>query len=145
MIRRPPRSTLFPYTTLFRSHMAGLTVLPFLGRLAAFPIPDGFGRRHPWRGNGMTGKTKVRLLEDIQVLRIVRLALKEILVTSEDGPARLQFDGGVAFHIRIHLLDEMTLDAADPFERQVYRDDLFDHGIDEIREHERLGRMAVEA
>src|SRR2546421_2316394 len=27
MIRRPPRSTLFPYTTLFRSHVAG-------GRLA---------------------------------------------------------------------------------------------------------------
>src|SRR2546427_5787705 len=27
MIRRPPRSTLFPYTTLFRS-LAGLTVLP---------------------------------------------------------------------------------------------------------------------
>src|SRR2546421_3975518 len=24
MIRRPPRSTLFPYTTLFRSHPAGL-------------------------------------------------------------------------------------------------------------------------
>src|SRR3712207_7301861 len=23
MIRRPPRSTLFPYTTLFRSHYAG--------------------------------------------------------------------------------------------------------------------------
>src|SRR5260370_2314157 len=24
MIRRPPRSTLFPYTTLFRSHVPGL-------------------------------------------------------------------------------------------------------------------------
>src|SRR2546426_6485253 len=24
MIRRPPRSTLFPYTTLFRSHLAGV-------------------------------------------------------------------------------------------------------------------------
>src|SRR2546422_6189999 len=24
MIRRPPRSTLFPYTTLFRSHVGGL-------------------------------------------------------------------------------------------------------------------------
>src|SRR5256885_3218987 len=30
MIRRPPRSTLFPYTTLFRSitHIAAATVLP---------------------------------------------------------------------------------------------------------------------
>src|SRR2546430_3950446 len=26
MIRRPPRSTLFPYTTLFRSHMAHIGV-----------------------------------------------------------------------------------------------------------------------
>src|SRR2546425_9450591 len=28
MIRRPPRSTLFPYTTLFRSNVAGLPVSP---------------------------------------------------------------------------------------------------------------------
>src|SRR2546422_7201047 len=28
MIRRPPRSTLFPYTTLFRSHGEDLQVLP---------------------------------------------------------------------------------------------------------------------
>src|SRR2546430_8315802 len=27
MIRRPPRSTLFPYTTLFRSHPAALAAL----------------------------------------------------------------------------------------------------------------------
>src|SRR2546426_8442785 len=27
MIRRPPRSTLFPYTTLFRSRVAALSVL----------------------------------------------------------------------------------------------------------------------
>src|SRR2546430_13347140 len=30
MIRRPPRSTLFPYTTLFRSSLRGLFLLPFL-------------------------------------------------------------------------------------------------------------------
>src|SRR5256885_13987592 len=38
MIRRPPRSTLFPYTTLFRSHVAGGAVdqpLAQLGDLAA--------------------------------------------------------------------------------------------------------------
>src|SRR3712207_8372531 len=27
MIRRPPRSTLFPYTTLFRSHLVGADAL----------------------------------------------------------------------------------------------------------------------
>src|SRR5258708_24938400 len=32
MIRRPPRSTLFPYTTLFRSEKYGLEDDPVLGR-----------------------------------------------------------------------------------------------------------------
>src|SRR2546430_5736677 len=31
MIRRPPRSTLFPYTTLFRSIAAGLTEVLLVG------------------------------------------------------------------------------------------------------------------
>src|SRR3712207_7393611 len=41
MIRRPPRSTLFPYTTLFRSR----------GRAAAAPVPvaeHGDGDAPPW-------------------------------------------------------------------------------------------------
>src|SRR5947209_14809042 len=47
MIRRPPRSTLFPYTTLFRSelelrHKVDIAVV----------INDSFGR--PWR-NGVVG------------------------------------------------------------------------------------------
>src|SRR3712207_8046867 len=37
MIRRPPRSTLFPYTTLFRSD-------PHAGEFAAFPV--GLHRDH---------------------------------------------------------------------------------------------------
>src|SRR5256885_7885947 len=35
MIRRPPRSTLFPYTTLFRSHHVGAIGLGHAHRLAA--------------------------------------------------------------------------------------------------------------
>src|SRR3712207_8660289 len=38
MIRRPPRSTLFPYTTLFRS---------LVGHLAQEP-PSGATRHHQW-------------------------------------------------------------------------------------------------
>src|SRR5256885_11076845 len=34
MIRRPPRSTLFPYTTLFRSDAQGLGLVRRLGALA---------------------------------------------------------------------------------------------------------------
>src|SRR6266496_4776310 len=41
MIRRPPRSTLFPYTTLFRSRLRGLLrhrrLRDRLARLAAVP------------------------------------------------------------------------------------------------------------
>src|SRR5258707_9067993 len=38
MIRRPPRSTLFPYTTLFRSEILGV----------ASRVPD-HGKLTPWR------------------------------------------------------------------------------------------------
>src|SRR5256885_16799900 len=37
MIRRPPRSTLFPYTTLFRSEL--LIVVAIIGILAAIAVP----------------------------------------------------------------------------------------------------------
>src|SRR3712207_8321660 len=51
MIRRPPRSTLFPYTTLFRSdgalHAVGADELVHLGDLRG-PVPRGarLARRH---------------------------------------------------------------------------------------------------
>src|SRR2546422_3504103 len=47
MIRRPPRSTLFPYTTLFRSHDPRLSSLQLV--LAADPLggADPADRRHP--------------------------------------------------------------------------------------------------
>src|SRR2546426_5413468 len=52
MIRRPPRSTLFPYTTLFRSHRPSQERRPggHAGALPAFLRPSGRGaelhRRH---------------------------------------------------------------------------------------------------
>src|SRR5947199_1702053 len=49
MIRRPPRSTLFPYTTLFRSVAMedGGTI-----RVLAGIVP---GQRHHWRAGGVEG------------------------------------------------------------------------------------------
>src|SRR3712207_7396880 len=44
MIRRPPRSTLFPYTTLFRSHRVFLQEPPAGGGLARVE-DDGAGAR----------------------------------------------------------------------------------------------------
>src|SRR3712207_7619566 len=46
MIRRPPRSTLFPYTTLFRSPAAPR---PLAYRYRLHPRR---GRGYPWRGLG---------------------------------------------------------------------------------------------
>src|SRR5260370_16932353 len=40
MIRRPPRSTLFPYTTLFRSH-----AVHFMRTLPTGSVDPNFGRR----------------------------------------------------------------------------------------------------
>src|SRR5260221_8194871 len=58
MIRRPPRSTLFPYTTLFRSQHGGLRAIerPRLDPDAQFrgiPLP-----REPRSGRDQGGKRK---------------------------------------------------------------------------------------
>src|SRR2546429_2176925 len=47
MIRRPPRSTLFPYTTLFRSvSFTSFTSFTSLTSFTSFSL-DAFGRRVP--------------------------------------------------------------------------------------------------
>src|SRR3712207_7978106 len=50
MIRRPPRSTLFPYTTLFRSEGIGEIVWATLNPAPATPlnVPIGPHRRYVW-------------------------------------------------------------------------------------------------
>src|SRR2546430_10817785 len=58
MIRRPPRSTLFPYTTLFRSEMemlveAGLTPMQALKAATSWPAELLQGK------NGARGTAKV--------------------------------------------------------------------------------------
>src|SRR3712207_7242658 len=42
MIRRPPRSTLFPYTTLFRSDAE------HRGDPQSVPMSEAYGERPPW-------------------------------------------------------------------------------------------------
>src|SRR3712207_8330699 len=46
MIRRPPRSTLFPYTTLFRSAAFADRRRPDSGHVERPPAPPGDGRPH---------------------------------------------------------------------------------------------------
>src|SRR5256885_5342765 len=45
MIRRPPRSTLFPYTTLFRSVLAGIAAARDV-QLGAFPVEVAARHEH---------------------------------------------------------------------------------------------------
>src|SRR3712207_3092435 len=56
MIRRPPRSTLFPYTTLFRSSRPGELVHMDVKKLGR--IPDGGGWKAHGREHGQTGQQK---------------------------------------------------------------------------------------
>src|SRR3712207_7666811 len=52
MIRRPPRSTLFPYTTLFRSVDAGAQVLDAVGqRVAELEVGRRAGLLHVVAGD----------------------------------------------------------------------------------------------
>src|SRR3989454_4736913 len=64
MIRRPPRSTLFPYTTLFRSLLSGdLTIdrgpVIFGAELNLGGERDGAGGDVTWRGVAATGFFRV--------------------------------------------------------------------------------------
>src|SRR3989454_8460958 len=60
MIRRPPRSTLFPYTTLFRSHQLEVHQQLIAGRVAA-PLPDA--RRASVQASRTGGSSGERVCE----------------------------------------------------------------------------------
>src|SRR3712207_7221880 len=47
MIRRPPRSTLFPYTTLFRSHRRHRHHLRSAGQRSPARLPSASGHERP--------------------------------------------------------------------------------------------------
>src|SRR2546422_6940237 len=60
MIRRPPRSTLFPYTTLFRSY---LTFLP--------PRPTGHGSRSSAdRTSSGNGAGNLRVAQETECVKV---------------------------------------------------------------------------
>src|SRR3712207_8990700 len=55
MIRRPPRSTLFPYTTLFRSHQRSRSQAPGTG---ADPAPESAQTAETTQGGEATQRPK---------------------------------------------------------------------------------------
>src|SRR3712207_7830742 len=61
MIRRPPRSTLFPYTTLFRSRgvLVGVRCLGIAGHRGVVDLVAGVDRAVPGVGPGRRGRRVV--------------------------------------------------------------------------------------
>src|SRR3989442_4698091 len=58
MIRRPPRSTLFPYTTLFRSRLAGFEVST--EAVSQFVSPEGLTKVTGMRSEEHTSELQSR-------------------------------------------------------------------------------------
>src|SRR2546430_3653482 len=82
MIRRPPRSTLFPYTTLFRSN--GRTIGPE-PHLSVCPDEIGLGARDP------ADRKSTRLNSShSQISYAVFCLKKKTDVLGRDGPHRRQ-------------------------------------------------------
>src|SRR3712207_8752862 len=65
MIRRPPRSTLFPYTTLFRSQAPArlIVFLQYVGVSVANGVAPGLARREGHEPEARTFNTALRYLD----------------------------------------------------------------------------------
>src|SRR2546425_1952361 len=77
MIRRPPRSTLFPYTTLFRSLRSGECVRPCLLKTSVgFPHDTHFKRRRIASQAGARSEEHTSELQSLAYL-VCRLLLEK--------------------------------------------------------------------
>src|SRR3712207_7113223 len=89
MIRRPPRSTLFPYTTLFRSAVDGREVVVTVSVGVAVADAEGLARpRLRAEREGLTGPEESGHAEE--VLRAADLALQRAKARSEEHTSELQ-------------------------------------------------------
>src|SRR3989449_6061347 len=98
MIRRPPRSTLFPYTTLFRSLRAELRDLPV--EFAVNPAYTG-----PTSGSLHQGLNVLSADVDAVVVMLgdmVRVSAETLAMRSEEHTSELQS--------RLHLVCRLLLE-----------------------------------
>src|SRR2546422_5513387 len=93
MIRRPPRSTLFPYTTLFRSYVVGLG-----------PIDTtlGIGETAPQDKLIQTRRTPTATVGDAEATVLFSGLAPEIRRRSEEHTSELQS--------RLHLVCRLLLE-----------------------------------
>src|SRR2546423_5254375 len=93
MIRRPPRSTLFPYTTLFRSQVRG----PEQGqpdgadalRDADAPLPRGARGGRPPRGGDRRGDPRGRSEEHTSELQSLAYLVCRLLLEKKKNTPNL--------------------------------------------------------
>src|SRR5260370_25268091 len=92
MIRRPPRSTLFPYTTLFRSHGEQ----PKHGGLGG----DGISLRRLWGGVQQPGGRSEEHTSELQshLNLVCRLLLEKKKIAPSSGEGHSQIRRGVQKH-----------------------------------------------
>src|SRR3712207_6857579 len=92
MIRRPPRSTLFPYPTLFRSARGGTAHVHAGGAaapgLAGLRHPGG-GRAAPRRGRGRRVPPAVRSEEHTSELQSRQYLVCRLLLEKKNAAARV--------------------------------------------------------
>src|SRR2546429_3026169 len=91
MIRRPPRSTLFPYTTLFRSEF--VAVLPHGRDLSRLPLVGHRDEDVARRGD----RKSTRLNSSHGYISYAVFCLKK---KNDDIPARLHFEPPAASPLR---------------------------------------------
>src|SRR2546422_7582950 len=82
MIRRPPRSTLFPYTTLFRSIVPGRP-----------PDPWDSGRELPDKRRGSLDRKSTRLNSSHGYISYAVFCLKKKKLTTPTCPSRRRTAG----------------------------------------------------
>src|SRR5258708_20624589 len=97
MIRRPPRSTLFPYTTLFRSHVGAVRYLAHEELHRAGP------RRVRGGGRDRRDRKSTRLNSSHQIISYAVFCLKkkkksEIINRGIDGAGRSSTQTGTLTH-----------------------------------------------
>src|SRR3712207_7218144 len=85
MIRRPPRSTLFPYTTLFRSPLCSG---PFLSIKAVADFTDRLITDHDVKTPGRWAKLRTRSEEHTSELQSRQYLVCRLLLEKKQNPPR---------------------------------------------------------
>src|SRR3989441_2784501 len=98
MIRRPPRSTLFPYTTLFRSNFRRLTIfalgiMPYISSsiilqllTVVFPYLDRLQKEGELGRRKITQYTRYLTI----VLSCIQGLMMATMLENQGGPGRIQ-------------------------------------------------------